>query len=45
MMEIRWTNRVRKEVLYRVKEEMNIVHAIKERKANCLLKHVIEGEI
>ena len=53
-MEIRWTNRVRKEVLYRVKEESNIVYAIKGRKANwidyilrsnCLLKHVIEGEI
>jgi hypothetical protein len=52
-MEISWTNRVRnKEVLHRVKEERNIVHTIKRRKANwighilrrnCLLKHVIEG--
>jgi hypothetical protein len=40
------------EVLHRVKEERNIVHTIKRRKANwighilrrnCLLKHVIEG--
>jgi hypothetical protein len=42
------------EVLHRVKEERNIVHTIKIRKANwighilrknCLLKHVIEGKI
>jgi hypothetical protein len=41
-------------VLYRVKEERNIVHTIKRRKANwighivrrnCLLKHVIEGKL
>jgi hypothetical protein len=40
-------------VLLRVKEERNILHTIKRRKAisvshilygNCLLKHVIEGE-
>jgi hypothetical protein len=45
---------VRNEVLHRVKEERNIVHTIKRRKANwighilcrkCLLKHVIEGKI
>jgi hypothetical protein len=39
-------------VLHRVKEERNILHTIKRRKANwtghilrrnCLLKHVIEG--
>jgi hypothetical protein len=39
------------EVLHRVKEERNILHTIKRRKANwivhilcrnCLLKHVIE---
>jgi hypothetical protein len=39
---------------YRVKEERNIVHTIKRRKANwighilrrnCLLKHVIEGKL
>jgi hypothetical protein len=42
------------EVLHRVKEERNIVHTIKRRKANwighilrrnCLLKHVTEGKI
>jgi hypothetical protein len=42
------------EVLHRVKEERNIVHTIKRRKANwighflrrnCLLKHAIEGKI
>jgi hypothetical protein len=42
------------EVLYRVKEERNIIHTIKRRKANwighilhrnCLLKHVTEGKI
>jgi hypothetical protein len=42
------------EVLHRVKEERNIVHTIKGRKANwighilrrnCLLKHVIEGKL
>jgi hypothetical protein len=42
------------EVLHRVKEERNIVHTIKRRKANwighilrrnCLVKHVIEGKL
>jgi hypothetical protein len=42
------------EVLHRVKEERNIVHTIKRRKANwighilrinCLLKQVIEGKL
>jgi hypothetical protein len=42
------------EVLHRVKEERNIVHTIKRRKANwighilfrnCRLKHVIEGKL
>jgi hypothetical protein len=42
------------EVLHRVKEERNIVHTIKRRKANwighilrrnCLLKYVIKGKI
>jgi hypothetical protein len=55
MEKISWTNRVRnEEVLHRVKEERNIVHTIKRRKANwighslrrnCLLKHVIEGKL
>jgi hypothetical protein len=46
-------DRVRNEVLQRVKEERNILHTIKRRKANWighilrknwLLKHVIEGK-
>jgi oligoribonuclease (3'-5' exoribonuclease) len=50
MEKIGWTDRVRNEVLHRVKEERNILHTIKRRKANwighmlrrnCLLKHVI----
>jgi hypothetical protein len=54
MEKISWTNRVRNEVLQRVKEEWNILHTIKSRKANwighilrrnCLLKHVVEGKI
>jgi hypothetical protein len=55
MEKISWTDRVRnEEVLRRVKEERNIVHAVKRRKANwighilrrnCLLKHVIEGKL
>jgi hypothetical protein len=54
-MEISWADRVRKEeVLHRVKEDENILHTIKRRKANwmgdnllknCLLKHVIKGMI
>jgi hypothetical protein len=51
---ISWTDRVRNGVLNRVKEERNILHTIKRRKANwightlhrnCLLKHVIEGKL
>jgi hypothetical protein len=52
---IGWTDRVsNEEVLRRVKEERNILHTIKRRKANwighnlrrnCLLKHVIEGKL
>jgi hypothetical protein len=55
MEKISWTDRVRhEEVLHRIKEERNIVHTIKRRKANwighilrrnCLLKHVIEGKL
>jgi hypothetical protein len=55
MEKISWTDRVRNEaVLHRVKEERNIVHTIKRRKANwirhilrrnCLLKHVLEGKL
>jgi hypothetical protein len=53
MDKIIWTDRVgTEEVLHRVKEERNILHTVKRRKANwighilrrdCLLKHVIEG--
>jgi hypothetical protein len=55
MEKISWTDRVRnEEVLRRVKEERNIVHTIKRRKANwighilrrnCLLKYMIEGKL
>jgi hypothetical protein len=49
---VSWTDRVRNEVLHRVKEERNILRTIKRRKANwiniscrnCLLKDVIEGK-
>jgi hypothetical protein len=50
-----WTDRVGSdEVLRRVKEERNILNAIKRRKAkwighilrtNCLLKHIIKEQI
>ena len=49
------TDRVRNEgVLYRVKDERNILHTIKRRNAkwighflrrNCLLKHIIESKV
>jgi hypothetical protein len=46
MEKISWTDRVRnEEVLHRVKEEKNILHKITRRKANCLLKDVIEGTL
>jgi hypothetical protein len=55
MEKISWTDRVRnEEVLHRVKEERNIVHTIKRRKANwighilrriCFLKHVVGGKL
>ena len=55
MEKIGWTDRVRnEEVLHRVKEERNILHTAKRRKANwighilhrnCLLKEVIEGKL
>jgi len=53
--EISWTDHVRNEdVLLRVKEQRNILHEIRKRKANwighillrnCLLQRVIEGKI
>jgi hypothetical protein len=52
---ISWTDHIRnKEVLLRVKEQRNILHEIRKRKANwighilrrkCLLRRVIEGKI
>ena len=48
---ISWPHRVRNEVLDTVKEERNIIHKVKRRKANwighilrrnCILKHIIE---
>ena len=55
MEKISWTDRVRNEdVLLRVKEQRNILHEIRKRKANWighilrvnwLLKHVIKGKI
>jgi hypothetical protein len=52
---ISWTDHVRNdEVLLRVSEQRNILHEIRQRKANwighilrrnCLLKQVIEGKI
>jgi hypothetical protein len=55
MEKISWTDHVNNEaVLHRVKEERNILHTVRRRKANwtghilsrnCLLSHVIEGKI
>jgi hypothetical protein len=55
MEKISWTDRASNEaVLHRVKEERNILHTIRRRKANCigytlrrncLLSHIIEGKI
>ena len=55
MEKISWTDHVRnEEVLLRVKEQRNILHEIRKRKANwigqilsrnCLLQWVTEGKI
>ena len=55
MEKISWTDHVRnEEVLLSVKEQRNILHEIRKRKANwightlrrnCLLQRVIEGKI
>ena len=51
--EISWTDRVRNEVLHRVKEDRKILQKVKGRKAdwidhvlrrNLLLQHIIEGK-
>ena len=49
-----WTKHVKNDIFLRIKEEKNILHTIKWRKANwnghilhrnCILKHVIQGKI
>jgi hypothetical protein len=55
MEKISWADRVNNEaVLHRVKEERNILHTIRRKNANwighilrrnCLLSHIIEGNI
>jgi hypothetical protein len=55
MVKISWTDHVRnEEVLLRVREQRNILHEIRKRKANwighilrrnCLLKEVMQGKI
>jgi len=55
MEKISWTDHVRnEEVLLRIKEQRNILHETRKRKANwighilrrnCLLQRVIEGKI
>jgi hypothetical protein len=54
MEKISWSDRVRNEVLLRVKEQRNILREVNKRKANwighilrrnCLLQQVIEGKI
>jgi hypothetical protein len=53
MKKINWTDHVRNEVLFRVKEQGNILHETSKQKANwighilrrkCLLQRVIEGK-
>jgi hypothetical protein len=53
MEELSWSDRVRNELLQKVKEETNFLHTIKRRKAtglvtscvrNWLAKHVIGGK-
>ena len=55
MEKISWTDHVRnEEVIFRVKEQRNILHEISKRKANwighilrrnCLLQLVVEGKM
>jgi len=51
---VSWTNRAKKEVLHRVKEERHIIGKMKRKSANwighivrwnCLLRHVVEGKV
>ena len=53
MENVSWTNHVRNEVLYRVKEERNMLHTIKRTAngighilhRNCILERIIQGKI
>jgi hypothetical protein len=54
MEKISWNDHVRNDVLFIVKEQRNILHEIRKRKANwighilrrnCLLQRVIEGKV
>jgi hypothetical protein len=54
MGKISWTDRVKSNVINRVKKDRNVLQTIRRRKANwighswrrnCLLRHVIEGQI
>jgi hypothetical protein len=51
MENVSWTDRVNNDaLLHRVKEERNILHTVRCRKANllcrnCLLNHIIEGKV
>ena len=54
MEKISWTDRVRNEVLKSIKEERNVLHAIKRRKATwighilhttCRIKPVIQEKV
>jgi len=54
LLEICWVDRVRNEVLYRIKVAGKMLHAVKRRKdnwighsllRNCLMKNVIEGNM
>jgi hypothetical protein len=51
-VEISWADRVRNEILLKVKEKKNILYTTERGKAkwirlrrNCLLKHIIEGNL
>ena len=43
-MRISWTDRVKNEVLHRVKEEWNITHAIKQRKGDWTILIIVQRD-
>jgi hypothetical protein len=54
MKKVSWADRVRNEVLLRIREERNILHTVKRRKTkwighilrgNCLVKHGTVGKV